>query len=376
MAFEGDRYQFFTGISYTYDGNVFRVPNSGVSPPKKDLIRNTYVGVGLNLPISRQQIVANVKFNQTRFRDLSELNYTGRAIDAAWYWQLGNDWSGTLGYSQSKTASDFSNVRGTTQNLRDQNRLFFDVGVMVDATHRLESGLSQSKSKNSTEALESNNYTDNQFYAGIRYISAANNYYGLRLSYDDFKLPNPTRFGPLSVDNSHEQATIDLLYSWKFNGVSKISGRVGYEGRQYNEFNDRDYTGLAWNVNYDWTPNDKSAVLFSLRREIDGLNDFAASYALTHAISVRPRWLVSSKLDVNWDLSYSRLEFRGDPGIVANQIDQARKDKLKTYGMSLDYRPLPSTNMSLSVRREQRSSNLSGIGFEDTIYGGSVDLKF
>ena len=376
IAVEGDRYQFFTGISYTYDGNVFRVPTSGITPPKKDLIRQTYVGVGLNLPISRQRLVANVRFNQTRFRDLETLDYNGRALNASWLWQAGNDWSGRLGYSQSKTASDFSNISGTSQNLRDQSQAFFDAYVMLGPTHRLEMGISQARSKNSADVNRNNDYKDNQIYLGIQYISAANNSYGLRLIVDDVKLPNPSRLGFIAVDNSYQQTAVDFSYSWKFNAVSKIFGRLGYEGRKYDEFSDRNFTGFAWSFNYDWTPNDKSAVLLNIRREIDGLNDFASNYALVQGISIKPRWIMSPKLNLAWDLGYSKLDFRGDPGIITGLSNHEREDKLKTYGMSLGYAPLPSTSMSFSVRRDQRTSTLSGIDYEDTVYGGGVDFRF
>ena len=376
FAVEGDRYQFFTGINYSYDNNVFRVPKSGITPPKKDLIRQTYVGVGLNLPVSRQRFIANARFNQTRFRDLDNLNYNGRSLNTTWLWQLGNDWSGRLGYTQSRTASDFSNVGGTSQNLRDQSQAFVDAYFMVDATHRLEMGLSQARSENSAREVQRNDYKDNQIYFGIQYISAANNTYGLRLAFDDLELPNPARLGRLMIDNSHRQTVIDFTYSWAFNGVSRIFGRFGFEDRKYEEFDGRDFSGFAWNFSYDWTPNDKSAVLVNFRREIDGLNDFASNYALVHAVSVKPRWIVSPKLNVAWDFAYSRLEFRGDPGIVTGLSNEEREDKIKTYGMSVGYAPLPSTNLSLSARREQRTSTLTGIDFDDTIFGGGLDFRF
>jgi exopolysaccharide biosynthesis operon protein EpsL len=376
LAVEGDRYQFLAGISYTYDGNVFRVPTSGITPPKKDLIRQTYAGIGLNLPISRQRIIATVRYNQTRFRELETLDYNGRSINATWLWQAGNDWSGRLGYSQSITASDFSNVGGTTQNLRDQSQAFFDAFLMLDPTHRLEAGVSQARSNNSAQANQTNDYKDNQIYFGIQYISAANNSYGVRLSFDDLKLPNPSRLGRINVDNSHKQTVLDFNYAWQFNGVSRIFGRIGYEDRSYGEFEDRDYSGLAWSFSYDWTPNDKSAVLLKVRREIDGLNDFASSYVLVQGISVKPRWIVSSKVNVAWDLSYSKLDFRGDPGIFSGLSNQDREDKIKTYGMSVGYSPLPSTSMSLSIHRDQRSSTLAGLGYEDTVYAGGVDFRF
>lgn len=376
FGFEDDRYNFFTGINYAYDGNIFRTPKSGVTWPKKDLIRQTYIGVGLNLPVSMQRFVVNARVNQTRYRDLDALDYNGRSVSATWFWQVGSDWSGRLGYSQSRTASDFSNVGGTTQNLRDQDRVFVDAFVMLDPTHRVEMGVSQAKSQNSAQTIQANDYTDRQLYFGIQYISAANNSYGLRISYDGLKLPNPTRIGSRSIDGSHKDYVLDFTYNWRLNGVSKIFGRLGYEGRAYNEFNGRDYTGLAWNFSYDWTPNDKSALLFNLRREIDGLNDFASSYAFVHGLSVQPRWLVSPKLNVNWELSYLLQEYRGDPGIVAGASGQERKDKVKSYGMSVGYAPAPSANLLFSVRRDQRSSNVSGIDFEDTVYSGGLDLKF
>ncbi len=379
IAFEGDRYQFFAGIGYNYDNNVFRTPKSGITPPKKDLIRNTYIGVGLNLPVSMQRFVINARATQTRFRDLDGLDYNGNSLSASWLWQLGSDWSGRMGYSKSRTASDFSNVSGTTQNLRDQSQVYFDAGVMLDVNHRFEFGASQAKSQNSESANQGNDYTDNQLYFGIQYISAANNSYGLRLSYDDQKLPNPTRFQSgrdrIAVDNSHQQGNLDFNYSWTFNGVSKIFGRFGFEERKYNSLNGRDYTGLSWNFSYDWTPNDKSAVLFNFRREIDGLNDFASNYALVYGVSIKPRWSVSSKLNVAWNFDYSQLEFRGETGI-ANIPESDRKDKLKNFGLSIGYTPQPSLTTSLSINRNQRSSNVSGVEFDDTVYAGSVDFKF
>ena len=375
-AFEGDRYLLFVGANYTFDDNVFRLPKTGAIAPTKDHIRQVSGGIGLRLPISRQQLNATLRWNQTHYSKLTDLDYRGRSFDLSWLWQAGNFWSGQMGYLNSRTAAGFTDFIGREQNLIERRSIFADANYMLDATHRIEFGLNQQKTSNSADARQTNDTRDLNFYLGERYLRVGDNSIAWRLNYSDTNAPNPLRFGSLAVDNSYKDTRFDLLWDWRWNGVSRINGRASYESRRYDAFNERNFDGLTWVLTYDWTPNEKSAVAIDLRRVVNGLIDFGHSYYIDEGIAIKPRWYISSKLNLLLEFDYDRLDYRGDPKINPAFSSRERKDTIKGLGLTLNYLPIRAANMSISVRREDRTSTLPGIDYDSTVLSGSIDFTF
>jgi exopolysaccharide biosynthesis operon protein EpsL len=375
-ALEGDRYQFFAGVSYTYEDNIFKVPRGGVRPRTSDTLRQLIGGVGLQLPVSRQRFNASIRFYRANYNHLTDLDYTGRSAEANWQWQWGNDLSGRLGFTESQTSAGFSNFSERVQNLVLQRNVFFEANYQLDARWRMESGLGRLKVTNSLESREQNDYSDTNLFAGFAYITPAQNSTGLRFSYSDTSFPNPQRLGFFSINNDYKDYRLDSRYDWHLNGVSRVNGRLGYETRHHKEFEGRDFSGVTGNLTYDWTPTGKAAVAFVARREIGGLNDLTSNYVLNQGITIKPRWIFSPKLDLLATFDYSKLDYRGDPGILLGVEPSTRKDSLRSASIELNYKATYNTLFNLSLRREDRNSNLPDVDYVDNVLSGTLSVEF
>ena len=116
LALQGDRVELQAGVTSLRDDNLFRVPSNGSAGALvADTATQVNAGAHLNLPVSRQRYLANFDVTRTKYQRSSQLDYDGRDLGAAWQWQAGNDYSGDLGFNDSRTAAGFENFSGRVQ---------------------------------------------------------------------------------------------------------------------------------------------------------------------------------------------------------------------------------------------------------------------
>jgi len=75
-----------------------------------DTYRTTSLGLTFDVPVSRQRFQAAFARNDIHYDQLTGLDFTGREGRAIWLWQLGNDASGQLGYTETLALASFANI--------------------------------------------------------------------------------------------------------------------------------------------------------------------------------------------------------------------------------------------------------------------------
>src|SRR5439155_15502892 len=94
----------FVEETVTHDDNVFRIPGNFSPPaagPRGDTYYTTAAGFSFDVPVSRQRFQGGYTWSDVRYHHYSDFDYTGHDGRAIWLWQLGNDASGQLGYTDT-----------------------------------------------------------------------------------------------------------------------------------------------------------------------------------------------------------------------------------------------------------------------------------
>ena len=81
---------------------------------------------------------------------------------------------------------------------------------------------------------------------------------------------------------------------------------------------------------------------------------------------------MTSKITVKASAGLSKRTFVGGNGIVGN----GRVDTAKLASIGIDWKPYRNITLGANVQRSERSSNVAGLNFNDTIAGLSANLNF
>jgi len=114
---------------------VFRVPNS--AGPESDTYRTTSLGLSLDVPVSRQRFQAGYTWNATRFNRFTDLDFDGHDARALWVWQVGNDLSGQLGYTETFALAPFAYLQSTTPDPLKTRVAFLNAAYLVTRVWRV-----------------------------------------------------------------------------------------------------------------------------------------------------------------------------------------------------------------------------------------------
>jgi exopolysaccharide biosynthesis operon protein EpsL len=362
LALWDDKVTPFVEEKVTRDDNVFRVPES--AGPVSDTYSTTSLGLNLDVPVSRQRFQVGYAWNATRFNRLTDLDFDGHDARALWLWQLGNDLSGQLGYTENFALAPFAYTQSTTPDPLKSRLASFNGAYLVTPRWRVQAGAGLFKQTNGDPAFAGNDINISSGDLSVSYVTPANTSVGLSERIEEGRFPNreftpATPSTPASpFDDSYRQTTRGIVADWTVTGVSHLVARVGRLSRRYPNTPQSDFDGTAANLQYDWKPTGKLSFTGVVRRDISPFQDIQSSAVLVKGITVRPTLSVTQKIDLSGILDYGTWYYLGDPGLVSGGT-QGRVDRVFLAAATLSYKPLRLVTLTMTLQRETRSSNLN-----------------
>jgi exopolysaccharide biosynthesis operon protein EpsL len=375
-AMDGDRLQLRVSTTLTHDDNLYRQSNNyrQGSAVIGDRILTDQVGVRLDVPYSRQRFLVDLSAAQNRFARSSALDNTGENALGEWDWGVGNDWSGSVQAIQNRALSNLAYVSFNTRNIYTQRNLTASADYLLDARYRLQGQLGTGSVTNS-DVLKFNDTRQRFAQLGIQYLTPSGNALGVRTRIEDDTLPNNTALLVERVDNSYRDAILESYFDWRTSGVSRFSGHLGITHRGYNEFTDRNFNGVTGRVQYDWTPNDVSAMTAGLERTLYGILDLQSQFVITHGLDLKATWIPSPKITAQAGVYYSKSDFGGDAVTVSLQGAQ-RRDSNRGMNIGVNYDIRRWARLGLNYQYSERTSSLQFADYVDHTVSLSAQLNF
>ena len=370
----------FVEEKVTRDDNVFRL-SKNVDPAVAigststgDTYQTTSLGLNLDAPLSRQRFQAGYTWSATRFEQFTDLDFTGHDARAMWLWQLGNDLSGQLGYTDNLALAPFAYTQSSTPDPLRTRQAFLNAAYLVTPRWRAQAGGGAFQQKNGNTTLQPNDITITSGDANLAYVTPANTSIGLSAHVEEGRYPNRT-FVPGQPDDSYRQASVGLIADWTVTGVSHLVARAGRLSRRYPNTPQVDFDGNIAVVEYDWKVTGKLSLTGVLRRDISPFADIQSSFVLVRGGTVRPLLSVTEKIDVGALLDYSIWDYLGDSGLVSGAV-LGRVDHVLSAAASLTYKPVRSISLQLSVQRESRTSNVATADYLANVASLTARLSF
>jgi len=378
LALWGDRLELYGQETLVHDSNIFRLSDTRASAlgigTKSDSYYVTTVGVNLDLPVSRQRFRAGLALNESRFDRYKQLNFGGHDANAAWLWQFGNDWSGDLGYTSTKTLASFTNVLTIVPSTVEAERAFASAAYLLTPRWRLAGGIDERQRRYSDPARQVNDVDIAGLDASVTYLTPRGNSIGLAHRTEEGSFPNSQTVGGLTFNNAYTQQTTTVVLDWTITPKSHLNMRAGTVSREYDSqvpgFADRDFDSSTARVVYDWSPTERFTLSAVALKEISALEDIETSFVLIKGFALRPSWRITEKTTLAGSLDTSRREYHGDPTVAQ------RNDRVNSAALALTWQALRNVQFVASLQHEKRSSNLADIDYKFTLISARARIGF
>ena len=378
-----DKLELFIAESVTYDDNVFRIssradPVATVgSPSRGDTYTTTSPGFNFGIPYSRQRFVGGVKWNYTRYNRFTVLDFDGHEGRAVWQWQVGNDLSGQLGYTQTLALASLANSRAGilsgTPNALETERAFFNLTYELTPRWRLRGEASRLDQDNSLALLKVNDIIIENAGLAVFYVSPARNQIGLGVRTEEGRFPNRPDVAASPFLDAYRQHNVDVIADYTITGHSRVRARAGWVSRSNEQLTQRDFDEGTYNILYDWRPTGKLGINAVARREVSPLDDTYSSFVLLTGYSLSPTLQMTEKLSAALTLDYSSRDYLADPTLLLVPSG-TRTDWVRTAGLKVTYRPLRSVALEMTLLRETRSSTFPLGDYEVNIANVAVRI--
>jgi len=385
VSFAGtDNFTPYVYTSVTYDSNLFRVANDAEaisilgSTNKDDTVRHLGAGFQFELPVSRQLLRADATVDRANYDTYDILNNTETDGQATWAWQVGNLWSGNLGYSYSKQLSTFYELQSVLKETRTENAYFLDGGYQFHPDWRLIGSISQSgQDYQERKELELESRSRR---LEIQYQNTLNTRMGLRANVTEIDLLNLEDVGGTLVNNDSTQTEISGVFYWEGTSKSHFEARVGITNQKYDELSERDFHGSIGRMTYLWFMTEKTKLDISLWRETDSgyydVYDETTAFVVTKGMRISPVWSATPKITVSGTFSYEQDGFEGENAVILGSGLKSREDKIRLFRVNAGYNPAPNVDFSLAYQLEKRTSNRKDSEFDSSQIDAKVQLSF
>jgi len=377
FALWDDKLTLFAEEKATYDDNVFRLSKDVdpaiviLSSSKGDTYRTTSLGFNLDAPVSRQRFQAGYTWNENRYNRFNDLDNEGHDARAIWLWQLGNDLSGQLGYTETSALASFAFTQSRTLDRLRTRQALFNGAYMVTPRWRLQAGvrgLDQTNGDPQRQIYDINvRYTD----VSVSYVTPANTSVGFSSRTEDGRFPNPG----ISVDNAYRQGSVGIVADWTLSGATHLSARADRVSRRYAHVPEQNFDGNTARAQYDWKPTGKFSLAAVVQRDIFPYVDIGSSFVLVKGVTLRPTLSLTEKIDVSGTFDHGIRDYLGNPG-QAPAVSPNRTDRVRSATAAVSYRPARNVTLQVSAQRESRSSNTALVDYLTNVVFASLRIGF
>jgi exopolysaccharide biosynthesis operon protein EpsL len=385
VALWDDKLELFVAQAVTRDDNVFRI-SSGLDPAaalgsssKGDTYSTTSLGFNLDVPVSRQRFQGGVTWNKTRYERFTILNLDGHQGQGTWLWQLGNDISGQLGYTETFAlawlANIQSDVQSSTPNFLTIRRAFFNAAYMLTPRWRLRGEAGRLKQSNEVPERKVNDTVTDSVDLTVSHVTPVSNQIGLSVRVEDGRLPNRQFVARTLFDNSYRQQSVAAVTDWTLTGSSHVSARVGSVRRSYTQLPQRDFEGATFNAAYDWKPTGKLTLIAAAQKGISTTEQINVGFVLVKGVALRPTLRLTDKVDIAGVLEYNNREYRSDPALALGVVP-SRTDHVRSSAVTASYRPIRTVTLQMALLHETRSSTAAFGDYAANVVSVSARIGF
>jgi len=379
-----DKFEPYAYARVLLDSNIFRLSGDEEararfgSTNRNDTVGHLGAGFKSDLKLSRQHLLLDAVVDRAQYDAFDELDHTRVDGNATWAWQLGNLWSGNLGYGYKRDMRSFDDRTildpdPLEKDMRTRHAVFFDGGYQLHPDWELVGGLGYSDVSYQDRELLNRDATSGQFE--VLYRNTLNSRVGVRVKYTDNDLKEREIAG-IGINNDYTETQISGVLYWEASGKSALKANLGYTEQSFDELADRDYKGSTGRLTYFWKMTGKTKLNFSAWRETSTKNDEVTTYVLAKGANIIPSWSVTPVISLNGKIEYENADYKGQNDIVTALGGPRRDDDTWRLGVSADWDPRRYLKLSLGYRYVDRDSSIDANDYDYNQVDAKVRVAF
>ncbi|TLD46420.1 MAG: hypothetical protein FAZ92_01273 [Accumulibacter sp.] len=370
----GDVFNLSAGVSVLSDDNLFRVPSS--ADPKSETITTTTVGLNLDKSIGLQRVLANVKMIDYRYSRNDYLDFLAFNYDAKWLWAAGTRWTGEFAFQRSQLPNDYANDRTLgRRNVQTYQLNRFEANYWFHSSWAALAGVLRTSLDNQVPTGVDGDYEADGYNFGLRYLGASGNSLTARAIHLEGSYSKRPFDSFFQFDNGFTQDNYQLDLSWRVSGLSQIRGRIEYLDREYQHFSQRDYSGVAANLQYAYAISGKTTLTLAYIRALEAYQQLTTSYYVLDDVALSAQWLATNKITVNGLLGYGRQDYRGAIIPLPAGVPQ-REDNTARLAVDVAYQAARWLQFKAGVTLQKRNSNYDIYEYRDRTAFVSATLQY
>ncbi|HEB87787.1 MAG TPA: hypothetical protein ENI68_12355 [Gammaproteobacteria bacterium] len=357
-----DKFDPYAFARVLYDSNIFRA-SGNVTDEEDDTVTHLGGGMESDLKLSRQHLLLDLEVDRVLYDNFGNLDHTRVNGVGTWDWQVGNLWSGNLGYQYKRVMSSFNEQFTREKDMRTTQTGFLDAGYQIHPDWRLKIGVDYSEI-----SYQKRGRLDRDSTAGsleVQYKNTLNTRVGVRVKYTGNDLSQQQDVLGAKVNNDYTETEVSGVFYWEGSGKSSLEASLGYTDQKFDELGDRDFQGSTGRLTYKWKVTGKTKLDFSVWRETSTKSNEITTYILSKGVKIKPTWQATSKISVFGDASLYNENFKGQNEIDAALGGQRRDDDRWQYRIGTRWDPRKYVQLSLSYLKQKRDSSIDARDFKD-----------
>ena len=369
---------WYLGVSQglSYDSNLYRIDTNtplGTGFSRGDTVATTSLMAGLDQPIGRQRLHGNAKLGINRYRNNDYLNDNSYNLTAGLDWSTVERVSGNLGVVASRNQRSFNvdtgpNTLETRKNNENAAQIDGIVRVGVVTPLTLEVTLGYRRVGYSAPEYDSSEYRQKRGSLGVRYRPGIATF-GASLGLADSNYEqSKTQAASGQAAEQLRRTSLDLTVNWPASGSSSVYARLSPTRAAYDQFSQRDFSGLTGALKWHWLPTGKLGVETSLVHDISQDSNFETfggpavvgttnTGRTTTDLRLSASYELTAKIVLNAALgtSHRRLE-RSANVLGVSVITATGSDDTNTLSIGARWTPLRSVQVGCNVAHDRRSA--------------------
>ena len=378
--------------------NVRNAPDG--TPTQSDTVSRTGLSAGLDLPVSRQRLFADLNARYSRYRDSDDLNNTSYDLRGGLDWATVGNLSGTVvaaGTQSLARLNPGAAPLASTRNLERTRSLDATARLGGRALLGLEGAIGRREVEYSAPEYQSREYDQNNGSLAVVYHSSSaltlrTGVSVQRTTYPFFFQPSPGVF----LEDKSKRRDIFVGANWVASGLSTINARLGYAKVEYDRATATDFSGLTGLLSWVYQPTGKLSLVTTASRDTGQETSFlptrtssagttttgtapsgstgtssgdpgattapvtagtpatgisTVDYSrVTNALSVYANYAMTAKIHFQAGLSVARRN-------LADQLGNGGSDRTTNASLGVAWNPTRVVVLGCSVARDERSSS-------------------
>jgi exopolysaccharide biosynthesis operon protein EpsL len=360
------------GEDLSYDSNLFRQPS--FANPQSDWVSVSHVGLRYDQQVSLQRFQADLIETIRRYDRNTQLNFNSLDYRAAWLWQMGNRFSGTLSADRSQSLVPFEIVNNgsTRRNVRTNRNEAFTADAWLFGDWHLLGGFSKNKQSadQATTGIQPN-FDAIGRELGIRYLAQTGSAVSLvRRSISGDYLGS----GDTTVGSGYTEDNTEFRVTWVPTVKSTFFGRATRLSRDQTNAPQRNYTGWAGELGYAWAPREQLSFNFAVRRDIVPFLDVTGTHITADSITATAHWRIAARTAAHLGIGHTVSDYQGAASVPLT--GPQRRDTDNGINVGVDWSPKYWVTLAAGYQYQIRSSNGATFEFTDNIVRLTALLRF